>query len=210
VIGTIENMKASLFIILFIAIAVATGWWLGEDDPITNYPPQNETIVAFGDSLIEGVGATANNDLVSRLEAGLGRPIINLGRSGDTTAAGVARIDEVIEERPGVVIILLGGNDAIRRTPVETTKQNLTTIITELQNQGSVVVLLGVRSGLLANAYDDMYEDLAKEFGTAYVSDVLAGIFGRPNLMADTIHPNDDGYAKMSERVLPVVESVLK
>lgn len=82
-------------------------------------------------------------------------------------------------------------------------------MIEEIHSTGAVVVLLGVRGGLLSDGYKEMYEDLAEEHQTAFVSNVLSGVFGRSNLMADPIHPNNDGYKKISERVIPVLESVI-
>ena len=199
----------SILVSLGALIIVGVVWWLWPEPPITNYPSSGTEIIAFGDSLIEGVGSTAGGDLVSRLSDGIGQPIVNLGVSGDTTADGLARIDEVLERDAKVVIVLLGGNDSIKKVSPETTKSNLASIISQIQADGAVVVLLGVRGGLLADAYKDIYKDLAKEYGTAYVPDVLSGVFGRANLMADPIHPNNTGYEKIFERVLPVLESVL-
>jgi Lysophospholipase L1 and related esterases len=71
------------------------------------------------------------------------------------------------------------------------------------------VLLLGVRGGLLGSGgFNSMYKELQREHDTAFVPDVLRGILGRRNIMSDPIHPNDEGYAKMSNRVTPVLESV--
>lgn len=184
-------------------------WQLSSSDEITNYPASGTTIVAFGDSLVAGVGATGGNDFVSKLEEQTGRTIINLGESGDTTADGLERLDQVLEQDPQVVLLLLGGNDAIKNIPLEETKQNLSLIIEEIHSSGAVVVLLGVRSGLLSDSYKNMYEDLAKEHGTAFVSNVLSGVFGRANLMSDPIHPNNAGYQVIADRVAPVLGAVI-
>ncbi|HMO78256.1 MAG TPA: GDSL-type esterase/lipase family protein [Candidatus Paceibacterota bacterium] len=83
---------------------------------ITNYPPKNGPVVAFGDSLTAGVGATANQDYVSQLQRQAGVNIINAGVSGDTTAEALARLNrDVLVYNPSVVIIWLGGNDIISR-----------------------------------------------------------------------------------------------
>lgn len=204
------NESVRLIIYLLISLlALGLFWFLRPEAPITNYPSSGTEIIAFGDSLVVGVGATPGNDFVSLLEAKIEQPIVNLGVSGDTTIDGLARIDMVTTRDAKVVLILLGGNDALRSTPIETTHENLSHIITEIQRTGAVVVLLGVRSGVLADRYETMYEELAETHGTAYVSDVLSGVFGRSNLMADPIHPNDLGYKKISERVLPVLQSVI-
>ncbi len=87
------------------------------DEKITNYPPKNQKVVAFGDSLIEGVGSTAGNDFVSLVGRKLGIEIVNKGKSGDTTESALMRVGDVLLEKPGIVILLLGGNDALRRIP---------------------------------------------------------------------------------------------
>jgi lysophospholipase L1-like esterase len=203
-------MNSQLVIVMAVLVTIGV-WWLWPEPTITNYPARGTDLVAFGDSLIEGVGANPGKDLVSQLSVAVGMPIVNLGVSGDTTAAGLARISQLDTYDPRVVVLLLGGNDALRNVPLAETRANLSQIITNIQSRGAVVLLLGVRGGLLGSGnYDEMYQSLAKEHQTAFVPDVLRGVFGRSNLMADAIHPNDDGYTKMAERILPVLESVVE
>ena len=81
-----------------------------------NIPPPDGPIVAFGDSLTAGVGATAGQDVVSELERRLGESIINEGVSGDTTEDALARLEsDVLARDPSVVIVWLGGNDILGR-----------------------------------------------------------------------------------------------
>ncbi|MEY4602501.1 MAG: hypothetical protein RL292_442 [Candidatus Parcubacteria bacterium] len=75
---------------------------------------------------------------------------------------------------------------------------------------GAVVVLLGIQGGLLSDPYESEFENLAKAQGTAYVSNVLEGLFGNSRYMADGVHPNDAGYAKIVERIYPELKKVLK
>lgn len=180
------------------------------DISITNYPPKNQKVVAFGDSLVEGVGSTAGNDFVSLVGKKLGIEIVNNGKSGDTTAQGLARIDEVLAEEPGVVLLLLGGNDVLRRVPKVTTFQNLSVIVERLQIAGALVVILGVRGGILGDGYEEDYHDLAIKYHTGYVSNVLDGLITKPEFMYDGIHPNDQGYAIVAERVAEVLQSLLQ
>lgn len=181
-----------------------------DDGDITNYPPKNQTIVAFGDSLVEGVGSTSGNDFVSAVGRTLDVGIINKGKSGDTTASALSRVDEVIAEDPGVVIVLLGGNDVLRRVPKKETFANLGMIIERFQSAGSVVVLLGVRGGILGDGYEEDYEVLAKKYHTAYVSNVLEGLLANPQYMDDSIHPNNQGYRIIADRVAEVLQKVIR
>ncbi len=189
---------------------VAAFFFFKPETKITNYPSIGDSIVAFGDSLIEGVGASEGHDLVSELSKKIGEPIINLGVAGNTTEQGLARVDRIAEYKPKIVIVLLGGNDYLRKVPKADTFKNLDAIVTKIQSMGAVVVLLGVQGGLLGDPYEDLFEDLAKAKGTVYVSNVLEGLVGNQKYMADAVHPNDVGYAKIVERIAPEIKRVIK
>ena len=139
----------------------------------------------------------------------LGQPIVNLGVAGDTTGDGLERLDDVMAQDPKVVIVLLGGNDTLKRVPVETTYANLDSIIKQITAKGVGVVLVGAPGGLYGGRYDDMYETLAKKHGVAYVPNILKGIISRPELMSDSIHPNDAGHVIIADRIEPLLRQVL-
>jgi acyl-CoA thioesterase I len=193
-----------------LALIGLTWFFFASEKKIINYPPKNAEIVAFGDSLVFGTGATAENDFVSLLSKKVGRPIVNLGVPGDTTADGLSRIDEVLSQDHGTVILLLGGNDYLRKIPKEQTFANLASIITKLQEQGIMVVLLGVRGGFLRDDFLDQFDALAEDMGVIYVPDVLRGLLGNNKYMSDTIHPNDAGYAHIAQRVFEAIETKLR
>ncbi len=198
------GMKYLVFAIAGVALGVLVLFFVGGKDVPKNYPPKNATIVAFGDSLVEGQGATEGNDFVSQLETRIGRPIENYGVGGNTTKDGVARMGEIIERDPGLVLIVLGGNDTLRRIAIEETERNLRTLIGTVIEKGSVVMFIGVRGGILGTEREDMYERVADEYGAIYVPDILDGILLTPELMHDGIHPNDAGYAQIADRLAQV------
>ena len=193
-------------------------WYFARDWPIKNYPlAMSGPVIMFGDSLVEGVGATAGNTLPEQLGKKLGVEILNYGVSGDTTRDGLARLDDALLVKPRFVILVLGGNDFLKKNSLPTgrqareeTFQNLEKIVTAFQTQGAIVVVVGVRSGIIGGGADEEYEALAKKTGSVYVSDILSGVFGRSELMSDTIHPNDRGYQQIAERVAPILEKYLR
>jgi acyl-CoA thioesterase-1 len=196
---------------IFAAVLVVFGiLYFSRSKPIANYPSKGADIIAFGDSLVEGVGSTDGNDFVTLLSKKIGKPIINLGRTGDTTADGIARIKQLDDYNPKVVMLLLGGNDHLRKIPISDTQKNLEILIQNIQARGAIVLLLGVRGGLFNDHFDTMFEDLRDAYHTAFVSDVLGGLFGNVKYMSDAVHPNDIGYAKIVERVYPVLAEVIK
>ena len=160
--------------------------------------------------MVAGVGADNNEDFVSRLSVKIGEPIVNLGVPGDTTKDGLGRINTVLAEKPRIALVLLGGNDYLKRISKEETFNNLRLIIRKLQSRGAITVVLGVRGGVLQDHYDREYEGLARETGSLYVEDVLDGLLTKPEYMDDAIHPNAKGYAIIAERVYAELQPILK
>jgi lysophospholipase L1-like esterase len=199
-------------VLVFIGLAVlAVLWSLRSGTPHAAKPTAGERVIAFGDSLVEGVGASTGRDVVSLLSARVGVPIVNAGRSGDTTGTALARLDSaVLSRRPRVVIVVLGGNDFLRRVPHEETFANLDAIVDRIRERGAAVILVGLSFGVLTDTYGDRYEDLARRTSSGLVPDILAGILGQPDLMADHIHPNDRGYRMMADRIEPALRELLK
>lgn len=177
---------------------------------IENYPPRSGPIIAFGDSLVAGVGVKEGKDFVSVLSESIGKPIENMGVPGDTITSGRARIATLLDRNPSIVILLLGGNDFLQRTSRDSAFENLEAIITQLQDEGTLVVLLGIRGGVLRDNYADQFNDLAARRSVVYVPNVLDGILGDPALMSDQIHPNEAGYARIAARVAKAIHPVLK
>ncbi len=178
---------------------------------IRNYPSKGVGVIAFGDSLIEGVGSTDGEDLVSLLSVKTGVSIQNFGRSGDTTELALERLPQVLEEvpNPKVVIILLGGNDFLRKVPRTQTFKNMEEIITAFQERGAVVLILGIRGGIFKDNFQEEFENLSKMYATGYVPNVLSGLIGRAEYMYDSIHPNNVGYKKVADRVYPVLSKFI-
>lgn len=203
---------ASFFIIgAIILLCGATFWYFFfRDWPITNHPSVKQgPVLLYGDSLAQGIGATRGNTLGEQLGRRVGIDILNYGVSGDTTRDGLARLPQALGESPRVAIVLLGGNDFLRKIPREETFSNLEKIVTAFQKNGSIVMILGVRSGIIGGGADDEYEALAERTGSVYVEDVLSGIFAHSELMSDAIHPNDRGYSKIAERIEPILRKYL-
>ena len=159
-------------------------------------------IVAFGDSLVEGIGASHANDWVSLLSNRYAVPLINQGKKEDTTRSAQARLEhDVLHHDPLLVILLLGGNDIIFRIPKKETFSNLGTMIDRIQTHGAGVLLVGVRGGILADAFEGHFQDLAEKKTIPFIANVLEGILDDTRLMSDQLHPNDAGYRMIADRI---------
>lgn len=176
--------------------------WPSAVSRVANLDSRGTTIVAFGDSLTEGYGATQGEDYPSRLTTRIGTTVLNAGVSGDTTESALARVEaDVLPNNPRIVIVGLGGNDYLRRVDRPTTEANLRAIVKKLQAQGAMVVLLGFRFPSINIDYEAMYERVADEERCLLIPDLLDGILSDPALRSDAIHPNARGYDLMADRV---------
>ncbi len=210
---TSNFLNKNILIVGGVLVLVIFGifYFIAGNDSYTNYPSEGTDIVAFGDSLIQGVGASSNDkSLFGVLSKKIGKPIVNLGVSGNTTIDGLSRLDELDRYKPKVVILLLGGNDYLRKVPKETTFKNLGKIIEDIHSRGAVVLLLGVRGGLLKDNFEEDFEIISSKYNTAFVSNVLSGLILDRKYMADEIHPNDAGYEKIADRVVPVLKDIIQ
>jgi acyl-CoA thioesterase-1 len=177
---------------------------------IRNLRAVGHTIVCLGDSLTEGVGARTGEDYPSVLANRLGLPIVNAGHPGNTTADALMRLQDVLNENPRLVIVLLGGNDFLRQIPLQETKRNLEEIVRRIQNHGAMVVIVGMKLGLFTDEYGPLFQDIADRLGALHVPQLLNGILTDSKLKSDGIHPNAAGYQLMAERMVKQIKPLLE
>lgn len=202
-------MKAIVLLIAGLLLAGGLFWWWRNYQSVY-YPVKSGAVVFFGDSLVAGVGATPGNDLPALLSERLGIEIINAGLSGATTKSGLDRLDQdVLAHNPQLVLIILGGNDALQKVPAVATRENLAATIDKIKLSGAQVVLIGIQGSLLGDAYRNMYKELAQEKKINHLPNILKNIIGNPSLMFDAIHPNDAGYEQMADRIEPLIKKLL-
>ena len=194
---------AAIVVLLFL------GWWLWPRR-IDFLVPKAGPIVVLGDSLAFGYGAESNHGYVGVLQKRLGVEMINKGISGDTTRQGLDRLQkDVLDLKPALVIVELGGNDFMQKVPAEETFANLDQIITRVQAQQTPVLLIGVQSNLFGNKAAGRYRQLADQRHTGLVANALGSILTQPDLKSDAIHPNDKGYEVMADRIEPELRRML-
>jgi acyl-CoA thioesterase-1 len=180
-------------------------------------------IIAFGDSLFAGYNLDPRDSYPEKLEnalraKGMNADVINAGVSGDTSAAGLQRLEFTLaaqETPPALFILELGGNDLLRGLSPEETKANLAKMLTILRDQKVPVLIMGMRAppnyGPEFQAqFDAIYRDLAKEYGAALIPFWLEDIYREPALFqADKIHPTADGIERLVASTLDEVEGAL-
>jgi acyl-CoA thioesterase-1 len=178
-------------------------------------------IMAFGDSLFAGYGLSSDADNIpSQIEKGLkadGHDVtmVNAAVSGDTTADGLARLDWSLQDKPDLVLLELGANDALRGLDPDRAKANLDGILARLKAAGVPVLICGmIAPRNLGPAYsakfDPMFKELADKYQVPLYPFILDGVALDPALnQADGMHPNKDGAAIVAKRLTPAVEKAL-
>ena len=165
-----------------------------------------ERIIAFGDSLTHGTGASSGKDYPSQLSEMISRPVMNAGIPGDTTTNALKRLErDVLAYSPDIVLITLGGNDLKNGIARDTAFENLKRIVNMIHNQGSRVIIGGLNIPFRDRGYGRAYKELADETGAVLIPNILEGIMGNRALMSDPIHPNDAGYKIMAQRFYNVM-----
>lgn len=184
-------------------------------------PAGRPKVVFLGDSLTAGYGLDADQaypSLIQRRlrEAGYDAEVVNAGVSGDTSAGGLRRLDWSLDGNVRVLVLALGGNDALRGLSTEELRRNLGAIIEQARRRRVAVVLAGMEAPpnlgrAYTSAFRRVYRDLAAEHRVALIPFLLEGVAGRPSLnQADLIHPNAAGARKMADLVGPYVERALR
>ncbi len=181
-----------------------------------------ETIVCFGDSLTQGVGAPPGSsypDFLRKdlLRDGFHATVLNEGVNGETSGDGLKRLDKVLAEHPDIVVLELGANDAVYRLPVDGAVRNLRTTMDRLQAAHVRVVLAGLilPPRLFPDEYraqfNPMYPALAAQYGVPLIPQLLDGVAGDATLLSqDYIHPNAQGYEHVAQTVSTEVEPLLR
>lgn len=177
-------------------------------------------IVAFGDSLTAGYGLQAKDAFPAKLERalqakGMKVEIENAGVSGDTSSGGLSRLEWSIPEGTDAVILELGANDMLRGVDPSVTKKSLDAILAKLKERNIAVLLCGMRAApnlgeQFVDAFDKLYEDLARKYDTVFYPFFLEGVAAQAKLaLRDGIHPNAAGVDAIVTNILPKAEELI-
>lgn len=177
-------------------------------------------ILAFGTSLVQGLGLPPGADLPAVLQTklnalGMRATVINAGVSGDTSADGLSRIDWSLADHPDAAIVELGSNDALRGIDPGATEKNIAAVLARLASSHVPVLLLGMKAprnlgAEYAARFDAIYPDLARRYHVMLYPFVLDGVALNPKLnQADGIHPNPQGVQVITSQLLPYVRRLI-
>lgn len=162
----------------------------------------NATVLAFGDSLTYGTGASRDHSYPAILETLTGLKVVNAGVPGELSKQGLTRLRITIQQQqPDLIILCHGGNDFLNKLDPATTRDNIQQMIDMARNQQVQVVLISVpEPGLFLNP-SPIYQRLAEDNHIPVENDILASILANNTLKSDYIHPNSRGYRLLAEKI---------
>lgn len=182
--------------------------------------PSRPKIVFLGDSLTAGLGLAIEESVPALIQQRLDKEdyeyeAVNAGRSGDTSAGGLSRLDWSLDGDVRVLVIELGANDGLRGLPVAAMKQNLAEIITRAKQRGITVLLTGMEAPpnygeAYTSEFRQAFRDLAREHDVAFLPFYLDGVAGIASLnQGDGIHPNLEGSRAVERTIWKHLEPLL-
>ena len=186
--------------------------------------PGSRTLLVLGDSLSAEYGLRRGSGWVALLEQKLAAEklpvrVVNASISGDTTAGGRARLPALLaQHKPAVLVIELGGNDALRGLPLAMTEDNLAQMTQAGQRAGAKVLLVGMQvppnyGSAYADQFAGLFEKVGKAHQAAVVPFLLHGVADRPDALKlfqpDRIHPREEAHPVMLGNVWPALRRLL-
>ena len=189
--------------LLLAALIVAA---CGKGPRVERLPP-GAVVLAFGDSLTYGTGAASGESYPEQLARRIGHPVVNAGVPGETSAQGLERLPQALDEhRPQLLILCHGGNDFLRRLDEARAAANVRAMVQLARSRDIPVVLLATPRPGLPPAVPAFYGEIASELGVPIESAVLRSVLTDNRLKSDLVHPNGPGYREVAE----ALESVLR
>ena len=179
----------------------------GRDKKTAQPVPPGSTVLALGDSLTFGTGASAETSYPTVLAGLTGWNVVNAGVSGDTSAQALARLPALLaEHQPKLVIVSIGGNDFLRKLPESDTRAHVHAICKQSLDAGAQVLLVAVPRATVAAALGQMtdhalYAEVSKDLKIPLQREAWGEVLAQPDLRADAVHANARGYAQFARSV---------
>lgn len=176
-------------------------WGCGERPKLERLP-SDAIVLAFGDSLTFGSGASEDESYPAQLERIIGRRVVRAGVPGEVSAQALARLPAALDEHaPRLLLLCIGGNDFLRRLGNTQAERNVREMVRLARSRGVGVMLIGTPEPGFTVTPPAFYSAIAKEFRLPYEGGIVGQVLRDASLKADPIHPNARGYRVIAERV---------
>jgi lysophospholipase L1-like esterase len=164
-------------------------------------------VLAFGDSLTYGTGASEAESYPAQLERLIGRTVVRAGVPGEVSAQALARLpDALAEHQPRLLVLCIGGNDFLRNLGKAQVAANVQTMVAVARQRGIDVVLIGTPEKGLTVTPPSFYAEIAEQLRVPYEGKVIGEILRNSELKSDHIHPNARGYRLIAERIAELLK----
>jgi acyl-CoA thioesterase I len=170
--------------------------------------PSDAVVLAFGDSLTFGTGASEPESYPAQLEALIGRRVVRAGVPGEVTAQALARLPGALDEHaPKLLLLCIGGNDFLRRLGNPQAARNVRDMVQLAKSRGVAVLLIGTPEPGFTVSPPAFYAGIAKDFRLPYEEGIMGRVLKDESLKADPIHPNARGYRIIAEKLAEMLKT---
>jgi lysophospholipase L1-like esterase len=188
-----------LFIRFLLLVIAATLASCGKGPQVAPLPP-DAVVLAFGDSITFGTGASPAESYPAQLAGLIGRKVVNAGVPGEISEDGLRRLPGALEEnQPKLLILCHGGNDFLRKLGEPQVAVNVRAMIRLARQKNIDVMLIATPKPGLTISPPDFYAEIAREFAIPFNDDVLKAVLRDNALKSDLVHPNAQGYAEIAQ-----------
>jgi acyl-CoA thioesterase-1 len=195
-----RNPSQRLWLALGLALLAALAG-CGRSPQLAPLAP-DAVVLAFGDSLTHGTGASDAQSYPAQLEQLIGRRVVRAGVPGEVSAAALARLPAALEAAaPKLLILCIGGNDFLRNLSTSAAAQNVRAMVRLARDRGIDVVLIGTPEKGILLTPPAFYAEIAEAFDIPYEGKVIGQVLRDSALKSDPIHPNAQGYRLIAERI---------
>ena len=191
---TMNNIRQTLYLWLLLCLTACS-----DSTPQINPLSNDAVILAFGDSLTHGTGASKGESYPAILESSINRKVINAGVPGELTMQGLKRLPELLDKyQPKLLILCHGGNDILHRENLAEAEANIRQMIALATNKNIPVILLGVPKPGIFLSSAKLYSSIAENTDVLFIQNLLPEILSDASMKSDTVHPNEKGYRVMA------------
>jgi acyl-CoA thioesterase-1 len=201
---TLSVAARPLALLVFTALALAG---CGGSKAKLEKLDRGAVVLAFGDSLTFGTGAGAGESWPAVLERNTGLKVVNAGVPGETSAEGLERLPDALDEvKPKLLILCHGGNDFLQKLDDGGVATNVRAMIRLAKAKGIAVLLLATPKPGIPPSVPALYGEIAAGEGIPFEEAAMKDVLFTSSLKSDLVHPNGKGYAQIAA----AIEKLLK
>jgi acyl-CoA thioesterase-1 len=201
VLTDLHGMSGFLLRCFILVLALLAGA-CGPASPKLPRLASDAVVLAFGDSLTYGTGATEQESYPAQLEQLIGRRVVRAGIPGEISSQALQRLPAALDEHaPRLLLLCIGGNDFLQQLGNPQAESNVRAMVKLARSRGVDVMLIGTPQPGFSVTPPGFYAAIAKEFRVPYEEGVIGEVLRDSSLKSDQVHPNAKGYRVMAERL---------